>query len=175
MVGSHVVFTQFWSSVCADDSVYCSDTHWENEKKASQNIIPEKKRWAHLKISWWLIKLDLLNHVFVQAQLICCDLGRFFWIRMQKALASLCCYRILKNKFHREQLLLRKTLPRLQYVSCSQGLGESYIADSKSHLHFFFFSFYRQMSVPLSVCYFSKWLCKLITHSSEATQYLAVL
>lgn len=102
--------------------------------------------------------------------------GEVFRIWMQKALASLCCYRILKNKFHREQSFLRKTLPRLQYVSCSQGLGESYIADSKFHLHFFFFfSFYRQMSMPLSVCYFSKWLCKLITHSSEATQYLALL
>lgn len=100
--------------------------------------------------------------------------GEVFRIWMKKALASPRCYRILKNKFHREQSLLWKTLPRLQYVSCSQGLGESYIADSKSHLHLFF-SFYRQMSLPFSVCYFSKWLCKPITHSSEATQYLALL
>lgn len=54
------------------------------KKKPSQNIISEKKRWAHLKISCWLIKLDLLNHVFVQGGLICCDLGRFFGSERRK-------------------------------------------------------------------------------------------
>jgi len=51
--------------------------YWENEKN-SLSIISEKKRQAHLKISCWLIKLDLLNHIFVQAGVICGDLGRFF-------------------------------------------------------------------------------------------------
>lgn len=58
-----------------------------------------------------------------------------------------------QNGFHQELLLLRKTLPRLQCVSCSQGLGESYTADSKSHLHFFFFFFlFLQIDVSAFEC-----------------------